>query len=50
MLYDMGEVSTALPFPELRKSSRVDLLMQKEGKEDFSRVMREYVRNGQKMN
>ena len=50
MLYDMGEVSTALPFPELRKSSRVDLLMQKEGKEDFSRVMRDYVRNGQKMN
>ncbi len=44
----MGEVSTSLPFTELRKTSRIDLQMQKEGKKDFSRVMREYDRNGQK--
>lgn len=48
LLYDLGEVSTTLPFAELRKASRVDLHMQKEGTNDFSRIMREYVRNAQK--
>ena len=48
LLYDRGRISTALTFPELRRTSRVDLEMQKKGKDDFSRIMREYVRSAQK--
>jgi hypothetical protein len=47
MLYDHGEIITTLPFAELRRSSRVDLKMQKEGKENFSKKMRQYVRDSQ---
>jgi len=47
MLYDHGEITTTLPFAELRRSSRVDLKMQKEGKENFSKKMRQYVRDSQ---
>lgn len=48
LLYDRGRISTALGFPELRRTSRVDLQMQKEGKDDFSRIMRQYVSSAQK--
>ena len=45
LLYDRGNVSTTIPFEELRKSSRVDLKMQKEEvREEFSEKMREHVR------
>lgn len=44
LLYERKNVSTALPFEELRKASRVDLKMQKEGREDFSKKMREHIK------
>lgn len=44
LLYDTRVVSTNLPFADLRKASRVDLKMQKEGGENFSRKMRAYLR------
>lgn len=44
LLYERKNVSTALPFEELRKASRVDLKMQKEGREDFSEKMREHIK------
>jgi len=45
LLYDRGNVSTTVPFKELRNASRVDLKMQQEeGREDFSKKMREYIR------
>ena len=44
LLYDTNVVPTNLPFTDLRKASRVDLKMQKEGREDFSRKMRDYLR------
>lgn len=44
LLYEKKDVSTSLPFAELRKASRVDLKMQQEGREDFSKKMREYIR------
>lgn len=50
LLYDRGVISSELPFAELRKASRVDLKMQKEGKEDFSNTMRKYIKNAQDNN
>jgi hypothetical protein len=47
MLYDHGEIITTLPFAELRRTSRVDLKMQKEGNENFSKKIRQYVRDSQ---
>lgn len=43
LLYDTKAVPTDLPFADLRRASRVDLNMQKEGREDFSRKMRKYL-------
>ena len=48
LLYDRGAIRTDVPFNELRAASRVDLLMQKEGKENFSTSMREHIKNNLK--
>ncbi|MGA7277307.1 MAG: DUF4105 domain-containing protein [Desulfocapsaceae bacterium] len=44
LLYDSKKVSTSVPFAELRQASRVDLKMQKEGREDFPKKMRAYIK------
>lgn len=44
LMYDRKNVSTSLPFAELRQASRVDLKMQQEGREDFSKKMRDYIK------
>ncbi len=43
LMYDRKNVSTSLPFAELRQASRVDLKMQQEGREGFSEKMRDYI-------
>ena len=43
LLYKRKNVSTALPFEELRKASRVNLQMQKGGREAFSETMRAHL-------
>jgi hypothetical protein len=45
LLYDRGKLITTMPFKELRRISRVDLRMQKEGREDFSKKVREHLRS-----
>lgn len=50
LLYDRGVISSELPFSQLRKTSRVDLKMQKEGKDNFSNIMREYIQKSQDHN
>jgi len=48
LLYDLGKVATTKTFEELRRSSRVDLKMQQEeGREDFSKKIREHLRQDQ---
>jgi hypothetical protein len=44
LMYERGNVSTSLPFAELRAASRVDFKMQKEGREDFSEKMRDFIK------
>lgn len=48
LLYDRGVVRTDIPFADLRAASRVDLLMQEEGKENFSSSMRDHIKNNLK--
>jgi hypothetical protein len=48
LLYDRGAIRTDIPFAELRAASRVDLLMQQEGKENFSSSMRDHIKNNLK--
>ena len=50
LLYDRGVISSDLPFAVLRKASRVDLKMQKEGKENFSSAMREHIKKAKDHN
>lgn len=50
LLYDRGVISSELPFAELRKASRVDLKMQKEGKDNFSSTMREHIKKAKNHN
>ena len=49
LLYDRGVIRTDVPFAELRAASRVDLLMQQEGKENFSSSMRDHIKNNLKI-
>ena len=44
LLYDLDRLTTTMPFEDLRRASRVDLKMQEEGGEDFSREVREHLR------
>ena len=48
LLYDHGKLITTMPFKELRRLSRVDLRMQKEGREDFSEKVRKHLRTALK--
>ncbi|MFT5729168.1 MAG: hypothetical protein ACI8PB_003331 [Desulforhopalus sp.] len=50
LLYDRGVVQSDVPFAELRKVSRVDPIMQQEGKENFSNRMREHIKIALKTN
>jgi len=50
LLYDRGVISSKLPIAQLRKMSRIDLIMQKEGKEDFSNIMRQHIEKAQDHN
>jgi hypothetical protein len=50
LLYDRGVISSKLPLAQLRKMSRIDLIMQKEGKDDFSKIMRQHIEKAQDHN
>jgi len=50
LLYDRGVISSKLPLAQLRKMSRIDLIMQKEGKDDFSNIMRQHIEKAQDHN